>query len=89
MRTVASARLEHKSSVLKTMPSQPLPQRTTAVIVCRGSHNQSDFQPAAFVCSLKGTGLPNISFGGREAKFCRHLIFQFCNTIEGRADITI
>jgi hypothetical protein len=27
VRTVVSARLEHKSSVLKTMPSQLLPQR--------------------------------------------------------------
>jgi hypothetical protein len=48
---------------------------------CGGSHDQSDFQPAAFVSSLQGIGLPKTHFDGRAAKFCRHLIFEFCNTI--------
>ena len=48
---------------------------------CGGSHDQSDFQPAAFVSSLQGIGSRKTRFDGRDAKFCRHLIFEFCNTI--------
>ena len=52
-----------------------------------GSHDQSDFQPAACVSSLQGIGLPKTRFDGHAAKFCRHLIFEFCNTIPPKADI--
>ena len=45
------------------------------------SHDQSDFQPVAFASSLQGIGLPKTRFDGHNAKFCRHLIFEFCNTI--------
>ena len=48
---------------------------------CGGSHDQSDFQPAAFVSSLQGIGSRKPRFDGHAAKFCRHLIFEFCNTI--------
>jgi hypothetical protein len=33
--------------------------------LCRGSHNQSDFQPAAFVSSLHGIVSPKIHFDGQ------------------------
>ena len=46
-----------------------------------GSHHQLDFQPAAFVSSLQGVGLPNIGFDGRTAKFCRPPGFEFFNSI--------
>jgi hypothetical protein len=45
--------------------------------LCRGSHDQLDFQPAAFVGSLRGVRLSNIGCDGRGAKFCRQLIFDF------------
>jgi hypothetical protein len=48
---------------------------------CRGSYDQSDFQPAAFVSSLQGITSQKTRFDGHAAKFCRHLIFEFCNTI--------
>jgi hypothetical protein len=53
-----------------------------------GSHDQSDFQPATFVSSLQGIGLPKTRFDGHAANSCRHLIFEFCNTIGLSADIT-
>jgi hypothetical protein len=46
-----------------------------------GSHEQSDFRPAAFVSSLQGIVSPKIHFDGQIAKFFRTLIFEFCNTI--------
>jgi hypothetical protein len=49
--------------------------------LCGGSHDQSDFQPAAFVRSLQGIGLSNTGFAGRDANFGSQLIFEFCNTI--------
>ena len=52
----------------------------------RGSYDQSDFQPAAFVSSLQSVRSPKTRFDGHAAKFCRHLIFEFCNTIGGIAD---
>jgi hypothetical protein len=54
---------------------------------CGGSHDQSDFQRAAFVSSLRGIGLPNIGFDRCAAKFYRQFIFEFCNTITSTADI--
>jgi hypothetical protein len=54
---------------------------------CGGSHDQSDFQPTAFVSSLQGIGSPKTRFDGHAAKFCCHLIFEFCNTIGDKADI--
>jgi hypothetical protein len=47
----------------------------------RGSHEQSDFQPGAFVGSLQGIVLPKIHFDGKIAEFSHPLIFEFCNTI--------
>ena len=60
--------------------------RTTAItaqegIADRQTPDQSGFQPAAFVSSLQGIGLPKTRFDGRAAKFCRDIIFEFCNTI--------
>jgi hypothetical protein len=49
--------------------------------LCRGSHEESDFQPAAFVSSIRGIVSPKTRFDGRATKFCRPLIFEFCNTI--------
>jgi hypothetical protein len=49
--------------------------------ICGGSHEQSDFQPAAFVSSLQGIVSPKIHFDGQIAKFSRTLIFEFCNKI--------
>jgi hypothetical protein len=43
--------------------------------LCRGSHEQSDFQPTAFVSSLQGIVSPKIHFEGQIAKFSRPLIF--------------
>src|SRR5580658_8402102 len=53
----------------------------------RGSLKQSDFQPASFVSSLQGIVLPKIHCDGKIAKFSRTLIFEFCNTIKGKADM--
>jgi hypothetical protein len=53
--------------------------------LCRGSHERSDFQPAAFVSSLLGIVSPKIHFDGQIAKFPRALIFEFCNTIPHKA----
>src|SRR5271169_3926196 len=55
--------------------------------LCRGSHKQSDFRPAAFVSSLLGIVSPKILLDGQIAKFFRTLIFQFCNTIGGIATV--
>src|SRR5258708_4342877 len=55
-------------------------------IMSGGSHDQFDFQPAAFVSSLYGIGSWKTRFDGDPAKFCRHLIFEFCNTIRGQSD---
>src|SRR5271169_3861604 len=55
--------------------------------LCRGSHEQSDFQPAAFVSSSQGIVSPKILLDGQIAKFFRTLIFQFCNTIGGIATV--
>jgi hypothetical protein len=54
-----------------------------------GSHDQSDFHPAAFVSSLQGIGSPKTRFDGHLSKFCRHLIFEFCNNRRSscRADV--
>jgi hypothetical protein len=49
--------------------------------LCTGSHEQSDFQPCAFVSSISGIVSPKTRFDGRATKFCRPLIFEFCNTI--------
>ena len=46
-----------------------------------GSHDQFDFLLAAFVGSLRGVLPPSVGFDGRTAKFCHHLIIEFCNTI--------
>jgi hypothetical protein len=49
--------------------------------LCRGSHEESDFQLAAFVSSIRGIVSPRTRFDGRATKFCWTLIFEFCNTI--------
>ena len=39
-----------------------------------------------FVSSLRAMASPNIHSDGCAAKFCRQLVFEFCNTIGGIAD---
>jgi hypothetical protein len=39
------------------------------------------FNRLPFVSSLQGIGSPKTRFDGHAAKFCRHLVFEFCNTI--------
>jgi hypothetical protein len=55
--------------------------------LCRGSLEQSDFQPAIFVGLLQGIVSAKICFDGHPAKFSGHLIFEFCNTIGRKADM--
>ena len=40
-----------------------------------GTHEQSAFQPADFVDSLQGIGVPTAGFDGSVARFYRHPLF--------------